>query len=64
MPSLTNTAFDSGHTKLMRITAAEREEKKRTDKKEKKEMAEEEERHRMTYHFVKYTLGLKHQVSA
>ncbi|XP_065199486.1 nucleosome-remodeling factor subunit NURF301 [Planococcus citri] len=51
-----------GHTKLIRITAAEREEKKRLDKKEKKEYAEEEERNRMTYNFVKYTLGLKHQV--
>lgn len=60
--SLSNVGF-SGHTKLLRITAAEREEKKRTDKKEKKDMAEEEERHRMTYNFVKYTLGLKHQVS-
>lgn len=47
----------------MRITAAEREEKKRLDKKEKKEYAEEEERNRMTYNFVKYPLGLKHQVS-
>lgn len=46
----------------MRITAIEREEKKRLDKKEKKELAEEEERNRMTYNFVKYTLGLKHQV--
>ena len=46
----------------MRITAAEREEKKRLDKKEKKEYAEEEERNRMTYNFVKYPLGMKHQV--
>lgn len=54
----------SGHVKLYRITHAEREEKKKTDKKDKKDKdAEEEERNRLTIHFVKYTLGLKHQVS-
>ncbi|XP_075219983.1 nucleosome-remodeling factor subunit NURF301 E(bx) isoform X3 [Lycorma delicatula] len=51
-----------GHVKLQRITAAEREERKRIEKKEKKEKEEEEERNRLTYNFVKYTLGLKHQV--
>lgn len=53
-----------GHVKLYRITHAEREEKKKTDKKDKKDKdAEEEERNKLTIHFVKYTLGLKHQVS-
>lgn len=40
----------------------EREDRKRIEKKEKKEKDEEEERNRLTYNFVKYTLGLKHQV--
>jgi nucleosome-remodeling factor subunit BPTF len=49
---------------MYRITHADREEKKKTDKKDKKDKdAEEEERNRLTIHFVKYTLGLKHQVS-
>lgn len=53
----------SGHIKLYRITHAEREERKKNDKKDKKEKdAEEDERNRMTINFVKYTLGLKHQV--
>ena len=51
-----------GHVKLKRVTALEREEKKRLDKKEKKEKEDEEERNRLTYNFVKYTLGLKHQI--
>lgn len=51
-----------GHVKLQRVTALEREEKKRLDKKEKKEKDDEEERNRLTYNFVKYTLGLKHQI--
>lgn len=55
--------FLLGHIRLQRITAPEREERKRIDKKEKKEREEEEERNRLTYNFVKYTLGLKHQVS-
>ncbi|XP_011691661.1 PREDICTED: nucleosome-remodeling factor subunit NURF301 isoform X2 [Wasmannia auropunctata] len=50
-----------GHVKLQRVTALEREEKKRQDKKEKKEKEDEEERNRL-FNFVKYTLGLKHQV--
>ncbi|XP_031848363.1 nucleosome-remodeling factor subunit NURF301 E(bx) isoform X6 [Nomia melanderi] len=50
-----------GHVKLQRVTALEREEKKRQDKKDKKEREDEEERNRL-YNFVKYTLGLKHQV--
>ncbi|KAK0170901.1 hypothetical protein PV328_008686 [Microctonus aethiopoides] len=51
-----------GHVKLQRVTALEREEKKRQDKKEKKEKEDEEERNRLTYNFVKYSLGLKHQI--
>lgn len=50
-----------GHVKLQRHTAIEREERKRIEKKEKKEKDDEEERNRL-YNFVKYTLGLKHQV--
>lgn len=50
-----------GHVKLQRVTALEREEKKRQDKKEKKEKEDEEERNRL-FNFVKYSLGLKHQV--
>lgn len=50
-----------GHVQLQRVTALEREEKKRLDKKEKKEKEDEEERNRLS-NFVKYTLGLKHQV--
>lgn len=50
-----------GHVKLQRVTALEREEKKRQDKKEKKEKEDEEERNRL-FNFVKYTLGMKHQV--
>ncbi|XP_026472283.1 nucleosome-remodeling factor subunit NURF301-like, partial [Ctenocephalides felis] len=51
-----------GHVKLHRITAVEREEKKKLDKREKREKDDEEERNKLTYNFVKYTLGLKHQV--
>ncbi|XP_072747484.1 LOW QUALITY PROTEIN: nucleosome-remodeling factor subunit NURF301 [Anoplolepis gracilipes] len=50
-----------GHVKLQRVTALEREEKKRQDKKEKKEKEDEEERNRL-FNFIKYTLGMKHQV--
>lgn len=51
-----------GHVKLQRITAAEREEKKKLEKREKREKEEEEERNRLSVNFVKYSLGLKHQV--
>ncbi|XP_072944153.1 nucleosome-remodeling factor subunit NURF301 [Epargyreus clarus] len=51
-----------GHVRLMRTTAAEREERKKLDKREKKERDEEEERYRTAYNFVKYSLGLRHQV--
>lgn len=51
-----------GHTKLQRITSGEREEKKKSEKREKRERDDEEERNRLAYNYVKYTLGLKHQV--
>lgn len=51
-----------GHLKLFRITSLEREERKKLEKREKREKDDEEERFRMQYNFVKYTLGLKHQV--
>lgn len=50
-----------GHTKLYRITAAEREDRKKQEKREKRERDDEEERYRSAYNFVKYSLGLKHQ---
>lgn len=52
-----------GHIKLQRITLAEREEKKKLDKREKRERDDEEERNRLAINFVKYSLGLKHQVA-
>lgn len=51
-----------GHVRLTRTTAAEREERKKLDKREKKERDEEEERYRTGYSFVKYSIGLHHQV--
>lgn len=51
-----------GHTKMYRITSAEREEKKKLEKREKRERDDEEERNRSTFNFVKYSLGLRHQV--
>lgn len=51
-----------GHLHLQRITSAEREEKKKSEKREKREQADEEERNRLAMNFVKYSLGLKHQV--
>ncbi|CAH2259231.1 nucleosome-remodeling factor subunit NURF301 [Pararge aegeria] len=51
-----------GHVRLIRTTASEREERKKLDKREKKERDEEEERYRTAYNFVKYSLGLRHQV--
>ncbi|EAA10839.5 AGAP006133-PA [Anopheles gambiae str. PEST] len=51
-----------GHTKMYRITLAEREEKKKLEKREKRERDDEEERNRTAINFVKYSLGLKHQV--
>lgn len=51
-----------GHHKLQRITSNEREEKKKIEKREKRERDDEEERNRLAVNFVKYSLGLKHQV--
>lgn len=63
-PVFTSVWMDKlGHTKLQRITLAEREEKKKLDKREKRERDDEEERNRLAMNFVKYSLGLKHQVA-
>ncbi|XP_046808257.1 nucleosome-remodeling factor subunit NURF301 isoform X2 [Lucilia cuprina] len=51
-----------GHTTLHRITAAEREDRKKIEKREKRERDDEEERNRLAFNYIKYTLGLKHQV--
>lgn len=51
-----------GHIKLYRITSLEREERKKLEKREKREKDDEEERFRLYGNYVKYTLGLKHQV--
>uniref|UniRef100_A0A1A9ZBU0 Nucleosome-remodeling factor subunit NURF301 n=1 Tax=Glossina pallidipes TaxID=7398 RepID=A0A1A9ZBU0_GLOPL len=51
-----------GHTTLRRITAAEREDRKKSEKREKRERDDEEERNRLALNYIKYTLGLKHQV--
>ncbi|XP_017127520.1 nucleosome-remodeling factor subunit NURF301 isoform X2 [Drosophila elegans] len=51
-----------GHTTLHRITSAEREERKKLEKREKRERDDEEERNRLAFNYIKYTLGLKHQV--
>lgn len=51
-----------GHTALRRITAAEREDRKKIEKREKRERDDEEERNRLAFNYIKYTLGLKHQV--
>ncbi|XP_050741914.1 nucleosome-remodeling factor subunit NURF301 isoform X2 [Drosophila biarmipes] len=51
-----------GHTTLQRITSAEREERKKVEKREKRERDDEEERNRLAFNYIKYTLGLKHQV--
>lgn len=48
-----------GHTRLRRTTALEREERKKQEKRDRRDNAEEESDRRM---WVKYTLGLKHQV--
>lgn len=50
-----------GHIHLYRITSAEREERKKIEKREKRE-ENEEERNRLAYNYVKYSLGLRHQV--
>lgn len=50
-----------GHIHLYRITSTEREERKKIEKREKRE-ENEEERNRLAYNYVKYSLGLRHQV--
>lgn len=51
-----------GHIHLQRITSAEREERKKQEKREKRERDDEEERNRLAFNYIKYSLGLKHQV--
>ncbi|XP_039965704.1 nucleosome-remodeling factor subunit NURF301 isoform X1 [Bactrocera tryoni] len=51
-----------GHLTLCRITSAEREERKKLEKREKRERDDEEERNRLAFNYIKYSLGLKHQV--
>ncbi|XP_070141359.1 nucleosome-remodeling factor subunit NURF301 isoform X2 [Drosophila kikkawai] len=51
-----------GHTTLQRITSGEREERKKLEKREKRERDDEEERNRLAFNYIKYSLGLKHQV--
>lgn len=51
-----------GHINLRRLTAIEREDRKKIEKREKRERDDEEERNRLNYNYIKYTLGLKHQV--
>ncbi|XP_076346621.1 nucleosome-remodeling factor subunit NURF301 E(bx) isoform X2 [Tachypleus tridentatus] len=60
-PVLFNPAWNEslGHTRLQRTTMANREDRKKQEKREKREMLEEENERIM---FIKYTLGLKHQV--
>eukprot|EP00094_Tigriopus_californicus_P011143 TCALIF_10753-PA protein Name:"Similar to E(bx) Nucleosome-remodeling factor subunit NURF301 (Drosophila melanogaster)" AED:0.03 eAED:0.03 QI:0/0.85/0.75/0.87/1/1/8/257/2554 len=52
-----------GHTTMKKLPNLQKEEKKRLEKREKQEREAEEERLRPHMTFVKYTLGLKHQVS-
>lgn len=54
-------AFYVGHSKLMKITSLDREEMKKREKEMKKRKDEEEES-RGPLVWIKYTLGLKHQV--
>ncbi|XP_067647631.1 nucleosome-remodeling factor subunit NURF301 isoform X2 [Eurosta solidaginis] len=51
-----------GHLALTRITSTEREERKKLEKREKRERDDEEERNRLAFNYIKYSLGLKHQV--
>ena len=61
---LLNVWKDSlGHTQFKKITSQMREDKKKSEKRERKEREEDDERLRPWMTFVKYTLGLKHQVS-
>ena len=61
---LLNVWKDSlGHTQFKRITSQMRDDKRKNEKRERKEKEEDDERLRPWMTFVKYTLGLKHQVS-
>ncbi|XP_017842948.1 nucleosome-remodeling factor subunit NURF301 isoform X2 [Drosophila busckii] len=51
-----------GHIQLQRISSSEREERKKLEKREKRERDDEEERNRLAFNYIKYSLGLKHQV--
>ena len=51
----------TGHTRLQRITQSDREDMKKREKDARRQQDTEEDRERMTW--IKYTLGLKHQVS-
>ncbi len=61
---MVNVWYDSlGHTALKKITQQMKDDKKKIEKRERKELEEEIERLRPFMTWVKYTLGLKHQVS-
>ena len=61
---LLNVWYDSlGHTALKKLTGQMKEDKKKMEKRERREKEEEDEKLRPYMGFVKYTLGLKHQVA-
>ena len=61
---MVNVWYESlGHTGLKKITQQMKDDKKKLEKRERKELEEEIERLRPFMTWVKYTLGLKHQVS-
>lgn len=61
---MVNVWYESlGHTQLKKFTQQMKEDKKKMEKRERKELEDEAERLRPFMMFVKYTLGLKHQVS-
>lgn len=61
---MVNVWYESlGHTSLKKITQQMKDDKKKSEKRERKELEDEAERLRPFMQFVKYTLGLKHQVS-
>ena len=61
---MVNIWYDSlGHTQLKKITQQMKDDKKKMEKRERKDLEEEFERLRPFMTWVKYTLGLKHQVS-
>ena len=59
--TLMHIYFFSGHIRMLRMTALDKEEAKKKEKEFRKRKEEEEEIDRTTW--CKYTLGLKHQVS-